>query len=136
MLKLPHLLLVQELHFAGLVDPSLPLVDELLEPSGHVLVLQSFLLRHHQLLLQPLSLVDGVGHRFIPHLLLESVVLQLGLGPTALAADLEQLVAGAVARCTVHEVKHKMDSDEEMGLTADELAAVEHFLDHWIHLYQ
>ncbi len=136
MLELAHLLRVQELHFPGLVDPSLALLDELLEPGSHVLVLPSLLLSSHQLLLQPLRLVDGVGHRVIPHLLLELIVLELGLGPTALAADLEQLVAGAVTRYIEHDVKHKMDSDKETGLTADELAVVEDLLDHWVHFDQ
>ena len=97
--ELPHLLLVQELHVAVLVDPGLARLDELLDPGGLDLVLLSLLLRCHQLALQPLHLVVEVNHRFFPDLLLPLVVLHLGLGPAALAAGLEHLVTCAVARC-------------------------------------
>ncbi len=124
MLELPHLVLVQELDFAFLVDPGLAFRNEKVDPSGSVFVLPGLLLRSHQLSFQPMSLVDGVIHMFIPHILLELVVLDLGLSPAALTADLEQVVSSTMARYTVQEVKHEMQNDEVGVVTGDEFGLI------------
>jgi len=65
----------------------------------------------------------------IPQILLEFVVLDFGLGPAALTTDLEQVVASAVVRCTVQEVKHEMQNDEVGVVTGDEFGLIQDTLD-------
>ena len=70
MLELAHLFLVEELDLAALVDPGLALLNELLGPGGHVLVLLSQSLGCHQVALQPLAFIDRVLDVFVPQHLL------------------------------------------------------------------
>ena len=83
-----------------LVDPGFPLLNELLGPGGHVLVLLSQSLGCHQLALQPQGFFDRFLDGIVLHHLLHLVILDLLGSASALGPDLEQMVARAVASCT------------------------------------
>ena len=100
MFELAHLLRVEELDLAMLVDPGFPLLNELLGPGGHVLVLLSQILGCLQFALQLLVSVNDLIDVIFPHFLLNLVVPHLLVSASALGPDLEQMMARSVGSCT------------------------------------
>ena len=106
-LELRQGLRVEQLHAALLREPGLARVDEAVQDGGGAVVGGAVVgggcvLGDGQVVLQLLDLGCGLFRLFLLPLLEHSGFVELDARPPALAARLEHLVAGAVARC-VHK---------------------------------
>jgi len=101
-LELRQGLRVEQLHAALLREPGLAAGDEAVQDAGGLVVDGGRVLGNSQFVTQPLDLSSPLFCLFLLYLFKHLGLVKFGARPPALAARLEHLVAGAVARC-VHK---------------------------------